>query len=367
MKKKFFSKLILLSCLVFGLSLCIKFFIYQPMQLVPATWGSERLYHKTQYLKQHKEINTIFIGASQVLLHINPKEFDTIVSPQLHTQSFNLGENWFSASELFYVLDNIIEKDSLSFKYVFVELSKIKRPDLLNLNKTRVFYWYDWERYKFTITAAWNSRYSIVYRGATIASHTLGYIDNLINLSFLSEAIKFNEITKSNSPDFFLGPYRNGYLIPNFNPSVKVENLLNDFKQQPNHFLKDSSVIVSKRKISEIEFAKFDTLQIKNISYNKFYLKQINLMIDKYQRKGIKLIFFLAIRLDRNHYEEVLPLFKGIPVENKFEISDARKYPDLYAARYSYDITHLNPEGAKIYTSLLAQKFLEKKILHSDK
>jgi lysophospholipase L1-like esterase len=40
-------------------------------------------------------------------------------------------------------------------------------------------------------------------------------------------------------------------------------------------------------------------------------------------------------------------------------LSDAKKYPEFYIAKNSFDGKHLNNKGAKIFTKLLAEKFIE--------
>jgi hypothetical protein len=363
MEIKFIRKFAMIMMLAAIVCMMLNFIVYRNLLPLHFLWGSERLYHKEQFLKKN-DYNTVFIGASQVMQQINPQIFDSIVSPALQTKTFNMGENWFSASELYHALNLITANDSLKLKYIFIELTKIKRPDLFNLNKPRVYYWYTYNDYKFTVNATLDSRYSIIYKAATIAAHTLGYFDNLIALGYGTEALTFNNVTRNNNNGMALGPYGNGYLIPHYNSTEPADVQLKRIAEKPNPFLKDSSAITSKRKISEQEFLKFEKTNSLPEKYNKYYVNFLTEMIETYQRKGIKIIYFVPIRLDRNHYEEILPVFKSLPETNKMEVSNANLYPDLYMASTSYDVTHMNVEGAKIYSGYLAKKFLSSPQLH---
>lgn len=363
MEIQFIKKFLLTALLAVFFCIALHLTVYKNLLSMHYLWGSERLYHKEQYLKQ-KNYNTIFIGASQVMQQINPQVFDSVVGPSLNTKTFNMGENWFSASELYHALNLITANDSLKLKYIFIELTKIKRPDLFNLNKPRIYYWYTYDDYKFTVNATLDSHYGFIYKAATISAHTLGYFDNLIALGYGTEALTFNNVTRFNNNGMALGPFGNGYLIPHYNSTEPAYVQMKRITEKPNPFLKDSSAITSKRKISEQEFLKFEKSNSQTEKYNKYYENFLTDMIHTYEKKGIKIIYFLPIRLDRSHYEEILPVFNALPETNKMEVSNANIYPELYMAANSYDVTHLNIEGAKIYSALLAQKFLSTTALH---
>ena len=64
-------------------------------------------------------------------------------------------------------------------------------------------------------------------------------------------------------------------------------------------------------------------------------------------------------RVDLNQYNELIPQFTNIHPAHRIEISDGRKYPELYLAANSLDRKYLNTEWAKIYTSILATKMNE--------
>ncbi len=108
--------------------------------------------------------------------------------------------------------------------------------------------------------------------------------------------------------------------------------------------------------MSAKQFAKFDDYPELLNNYNYFYGEALNKMIIKAKENGIHLVFLLSPRIDYNQYNELIPLFNHIDEHHRIEISDARKYPQLYSAAYSFDDTHLNEEGADIYTAILARK-----------
>jgi hypothetical protein len=91
---------------------------------------------------------------------------------------------------------------------------------------------------------------------------------------------------------------------------------------------------------------------------NKAHLQQINRLVQFCKNKGTLLFFLLAPNMGRKN-NVVIQLFNGIDSSHRIELSDAKKYPELYSRDNSFDGKHLNLQGAKIFTKLLAEKFIE--------
>ncbi len=360
--RKFLIHLCLFLFLLIGASLMLHYLVYPKLHLTGYSWGSDLIHKKKLFLNKNKNnFNTVFFGSSYTFRQINPAVFDSVVNkknPGLHVRSFNFGVNWLSSSELLFLLDNMVKTDSFQMKTVFVELQKIKMPDYENFFTTRVKYWYTWEGFWFTIKAAWSSNFPFYVRAAIIISHVVNYISHLFNLGYVTEAAEFSTMqNNSDSMEDYIGKNQNGFV------SLAEQQIINkrvdDGKEsfRTNRFLKDTSVVTKRMFISKKTFQHFEDEPQLLKNYNHVFSGRLNVLIKRYQVKGIQLIFFLPPRLDRLHYYEVIPLFNAIDEQHRINMADARTYSEFYIAKNSFDVTHMNEDGAAIYSRDFAEQF----------
>lgn len=358
--KKFFLSLSLYSLVLVVISLALYKWVYPSFHLTPYSWGSDYLHKKRLAVLADKEpCNVLFLGASTTLRQVDPMLFDSLVNAAdagLKQHSFNMGTNWMASSELIHIYRGLTEIDSLRLEYVFIELQKIKMPDYANFFTTRIKYWYTLNNFLFTVKAAWNSSFSFAYKMAIIVKHVINYSAALLNLGYVTEALHFKtNLDNRNEPDKFLGPERRGFI------GLSKEEMLREnqgirFKARQ----LDTMLVYHRKQISEKAFNEFEK-NGKLYHLNTYYLQQLNSLIKESEKKGIKVIFYLNPRMDRAHYAEILPIFHSLPANNRFNLSDARHYPEFYIAENSFDITHLNKKGAALYTQALAENFLKLK------
>ena len=91
-------------------------------------------------------------------------------------------------------------------------------------------------------------------------------------------------------------------------------------------------------------------LHQKESKFNPVYYDKMMELIDKSNQKGIKLIFVLpAVRLTNG----MMAVFNALPAENKIEICDPIKYPELYERENWIDPVHLNKIGSEFLTKYL--------------
>lgn len=358
--KKFFIKLTLISALIFIVSRILGVLVYPSLNLTPWSWGSEIIDQKKNWLSQHRdEYNMLVIGSSRVYRQVDPEILDSLVSGPAKVKSFNFGVNWLFAPESFYVLDNLVEKEGLNYNYVIIELSKIRSIDFANFHTTRTIYWSDFNNFKFAINAIWASNFSLLEKTATILAYGVSYVDKMINLGYITEALSFKSKHEINAGFPDIGDKRNGYSALETQP--KGSTLIEEENTEERHkkFLADTAAVTRRLKMSTDQFEKFEKNPQLLKRYNKYYADHLNKMIDEAKKNGTHLVFLMSPRVDRNQYNELIPLFKNIHPTHRIEISDGRKYPELYVAANSFDETHLNSEGAKIYTTILATKMNE--------
>ncbi|MEP7170390.1 MAG: hypothetical protein ABI855_13550 [Bacteroidota bacterium] len=348
-------KILLLFFIVLTASILIRKFIDERLHILPYSYSDHYIHLKSSYLTIHKkDFNSVFIGSSHVFRQFDGHLFDSLAGNDRHLHSFNFGIQGLAASELFYLSDHLLEnykknaggKHVLPIKYLFVELSKITFPDHLNLNTTRMYYWYDWNYYTFTLKAIFNSKNNLFpFKIAIAAMHSVGFLDKQFNFSYFNDVNNFylrekyvNKVIENSKSNY------NGYA-----PRVKTLKKL----------LADTSSLTLRKNGSAEQFQKYENNPELLKNYNKAYLSKLKETIQKFNSEGIQVIFVFMPFSEKTQYDEIIPLLNQIDSNHKIELADSRKYPELYYAANAADETHLNIKGAKIFTSLLARKFEE--------
>jgi hypothetical protein len=336
-------KSVLLFSIILIISVALKKVIYRPLKLFPYYYAADDIYQKNTWLVRHEEnFNTVFMGSSHVFRQFETPLFDSLTSSvEQPVKSFNYGIQGLAASELFYLSDHLVKKNP-PIKYLMIELTKITFPDHVNLHTTRIFYWYNYQTYSFTLKAIFDSKNTTFPLKIAIATmHTLGLIDKCLNFGYMGDINNFY------------------YRKKRVNDKISSINNYNGFTPRRELLPKQSDIngIRLRGKASADQFQKYESNPGLLKNYNKEYLAEINKIINVYSKKGIEVIFVFAPRADKDQYDEVIPLLNQIDKQHKIEIADSRKYPEFYSLDNSADQTHLNKNGSRIFTTVLANEF----------
>ncbi len=357
------SKPFLFLLLVGAASLWLHFCIYPRAGLTSPTWGSDRIYHKAIFLKRHaQQFDAVFIGSSMVFRQVNPAVFDSaymaLTGDEIH--SFNFGVNWLGASELLYLMEELTKESTFRPRVVFAELQKIKMPDYGNFFTTRVIYWYTWEGFLFTVRGAWHSGFPLYTRLGTIVAHVINYAGSLLNLGYLTEAFRFrNTVEETMDGTGFLGPDNNGFISLDYQQELNRKDDPERVSRRNRMFLEDTSLVTRRNWVYAKVREAFDADPSLNDKVNTAYSKRLNSLVLSFAELGTRLVFFVPPRLDRKQYFEVLPVLNSLPAKNRMNLADPARYPEFYLARYSFDVTHMNAEGARVYSCALAAAWAE--------
>jgi hypothetical protein len=92
---------------------------------------------------------------------------------------------------------------------------------------------------------------------------------------------------------------------------------------------------------------------------NKAELEMALYIISKFADKGTHLVFILNPRQNLDKLPEKLALFNALPAENRIDLADPFKYPELFTIENSANLNHYDPAGAQIFTDDLAGAFNE--------
>ncbi|MEM8892584.1 MAG: hypothetical protein AAGD28_31675, partial [Bacteroidota bacterium] len=112
-------------------------------------------------------------------------------------------------------------------------------------------------------------------------------------------------------------------------------------------FFADTTVLSSAKERAFLSYMELNPAQ----AINQPHMRRLEDLMAKSKAKGIHLVFVLSPRV---YAPDLLAMMQQLPAEHKIDLSDPRKFPEFYQAKYSFDDMHLNHQGAMCYTESLA-------------
>ena len=337
--KKLTFKLILLLLIVISINQLMIYWL-------PFGWGDKRMYVKYKFYREHADdYNTLFLGTSRTYRHIAPQVVDANVSEDLNIKSFNLGMQAYSFPRPHLLLKHTLENKPPNLQYVILEISHFgDNPGSENLHTTQVKYWYNLEYTLFYLRYVAHTPRNPLRKLRIYNRHVMTLFEKYFNigmgvdiLDLMIEA-DFDEAQKS------LGVNHNGFYPLD-------EETGDEYRARREAIISDPNMVVRRKN----ESRQMLNASPNNQAYNPVYLEKIQELLELSEAHNVKLIFYLPPRLGRD-YEQLLPLLKQIPDENKIILADPDLYPEFYRLDKTYDIAHLNYEGAILFSELLAEK-----------
>jgi hypothetical protein len=300
-------------------------------------YGNPDYKEKHDYLTTHEtEFNAIILGSSRLYRQINPQILDSLLN-EFSFKAFNLAAPATYNPETYYLYEKFLQESHSNIKYAIVELQQINEIPKNNLLTTRNYYWHNLEFLNFSISYILGSKYPELNKRSLISSYAVSFLVNIVN------PFKYKIPLEENSRSC-LGKKKDGYLPLDDQSSQASRHL---------SFKNDTSVLFGRISISKISFEHTHH----EASLNKVHLKKLIDLLERSKAKGITLYFIIPPKLPA--YDELLALKEALPSENVIEIADYNKYNNLYQAKYSFDVGHLNKAGASLFSEYLAQKIIQ--------
>ena len=309
---------------------------------LPFYWGNTTAKIKTEYLIKHQNnFNTVFFGTSKFYWQVNTSLFDSLTGYK--TKSFNYGIDGIKEPEIFYYIDNILDRDT-NIKNVFIEAFDIGiSPDISNLNTLRLKYCFDTKSWIFTTKSIISSSYPLNDKLYSLFFYTVNYFEWLSKFDMLKDVVKEGTYTV-NITDY-LGANNDGF--------VSIE------KRSPGkHLIGDSSNAPSL--LLKVKQANTELFQHPlNIPNNDAYFSSLKQEIIKIQQKNINVFLILEPRCNEPQLINIIPSFIKLNQHGlaKFNLADATIHPEFYDPDNVFDAYHLNKNGAILNTQELADSF----------
>lgn len=297
----------------------------------------------SHYIKNQNRYNTVVLGSSRMYRHFNPVIFDSFLADESFS-TFNMGAQGTHNPEIYFLYNKLLDNiDDKSLKYAFIELQPLMEIDDRNLATVRNYYWLDIKYTFFALKYLLVSDYPGYVKSQQIGRFLQSYVLKLLDYK------RYIMVTlPQRDTEALLGRNKDGIYFVEEHMRDAVHGKGN-FMNRRNEFLRDTNQLSIKRESST---KKYSPENLKD-GVNLVHLGMLEQILNHSKAKGIHLFFVIPPRL--SDYREVRAIAQCFPAEQVIDVSDANKYPSLYRAAYTFDMGHLNEEGANRFTEYLAR------------
>ena len=319
--------------------------------LLPYPWGDPALKAKLEHFIDHNEpYDAVFIGSSYTYRQISPKVFDRELGALGRaSRSFNLGIDGMHLPATGYLVEHLAERDLPSLRTIYLELGRFTSAVDSDIDhSTPAKFWrtpaltgsmirFLWQRpdksfgakvYQTARLAGIQLEAGLhIGQGAAMVSHWLG-------------------LDRSESRRA-LGPDRDGfYAVDRQVLELTGAPLSNRFLRNP----EAAGVLETLRRSSQEAF------EADLGPANREGLSVLRALMASVQAQGRRLVFVVPPRMGER-YGHLRPLLPHLPEDRVIQrLADPRLHGSLYALEDSADRGHLNEQGARRFSRLLAQE-----------
>ena len=354
--KKFIKHFILTISIFWAISVLITVSIYTCFKrdFYANYEVNEIVIKQDVFAKSPAKINTIFLGGSQVYRQIIPSVFDSLTN----NTSYNLGYPGLFFPRSYEALDEALKtKRAADIKNIFIELAPPDRMTF-NYNNNPYVYSFDFKTYEQTISSCtspnldkkekaltfgfWNVLLFYKYSGFAVSKYVnlLLHTNPVAQPDTLTET-RYRKIVANNEGFVDLNTQKK-----QLNMGSKKIGELNAFKEEGLAIMKAMT-------------ARYPSTKPKPEKVNMF-AQYIMDYATHLQQEGKNVYFIVGPReltfVKYGLAQKRILVQHGFKV---FDLSDPKLYPQFYSYDYSFDLLHLNYEGAVLYTQTLANLLKE--------
>jgi hypothetical protein len=288
------------------------------------------IFPKWSYFQKHRDrIDVLFLGSSRFYHQIIPPQFDTAVGK---VRSFNFGYDGMWPPESFYLLRQILALRPAQLKWVVIDLMDINTQlDERNNSTLRMAYWHDLAHTRLAFRDILESKFNPGQKFNLLAQHGRHCFSQILNLGRGADLLQQRLEGKKPRKKPYLWEATAGYEA---GPARGMEGKLRDGF------------------VTTVERLK---LGLAPMPVRPVFRDALRDLIADIRRAGAEPIFVIAPTINgRENFTEIPDGATVIP------LNDPAKYPELFNPDKHYDAWHLNEKGAVDFTTLLAEKFVER-------
>lgn len=317
--RKFLKKFILAFCLYLCLTVVVR-------QFVPFYFGNDQLTEKFKLFNAYSDkFNTVFFGPSTINRHIIPYSFDKATRNQ--TTSFSLAADATPFAERSYLVENFMNQYEI--KNIFLQVSHSANINENNMHTLRSVHYHDLKRL----------RYFFAYRSSNfeeLKKNILSFFENGLFMFRLKHLLASEYKLKEYS-------FKNRGYLPMDEGDINEYGQNRNFARQQEKY--ESAIAKG------LNFTK--PKNIKTNSSDRAIINECKRLEKVAEAKGVNL-YFVFLPSDILYY-------KAEGLKNKLYLGDGPDFIEYFDFENRYNFSHLNENGAELFTERLAKKFLESK------
>jgi hypothetical protein len=268
---------------------------------------------------------TVFVGASVVYRHIDPMLFDTeLRRAAIPSRSFNLGAPAMTFGEAEYWVRKVLSWHPARLKYLIIDATLVQLEATENLLSARFIAWHDLPATRLSIATTLASSHPLATRSKFVVGDVRALLYNATAVGAVSQ-------TWTETEDYLVG--NEGFAPLGLLGSPQELERQARLRTHLNRYL---------RRVNELRTSEPD--------YPDEDRRMLSLIVDECRSHGVTPIVISAPVLWNSRIDVNAPVF---------DFRDPDRYPELYDLAFRFDEEHLNAQGAQLYTSLVAKRFIE--------
>jgi len=303
--------------------------------IAPKGWGNYVLETKWSYLdndKKGKEVDLFFVGSSRIYRHIDPDLFDS----QAGTHSYNLGSPDSNLVAHIQVIEQLLESNRHSPQTIVLELQHLPRINDVNRHKFGAYYGHDLTRAQLACSFFLKKK-----DYAQASEHLNAGVDNFFKTGAL---IRVARCIVSDVGSIAQVSRRSGF-VP-LDDEVNVSGIA----ERRANFLANKSDLEKRIKACKAE--RKSPRELDNA--DSFLVEELISLAERCDAKNVVLIFLLPPRA-----MGLVSVFNELPDGKKLDLGDPNVYPAFYDVGSTFDVGHLDHNGANAFSDALASKFCD--------
>jgi hypothetical protein len=317
-------------------------------RVLPGGSGLDKREPKFDYFAEHRdEFNLLFIGSSRTFRGFVPKLFDQLThTAGVETHSFNFGLPGANAVDAQHTLGRVLALAPRHIDFVLVDPEGFSVvPDDRNFRARSVIDWHEFAITRLVSEYVFESDRSAQDKASLLYSHWSSCAYNLSNvgrgLRWVDESLGLRPSPETVAE--MLGPDRDGYAPQGEEGSELGKRGQRFRKKKADEYLAQVE-----------EFRKQTT---SNRPPAPEALALYRRIVERSQALGARVIFVIQPALYRQ--DDLIRAHERGDVPQLLRYDDPDRFPELYDVEHRYDATHLDDDGARVFTKLLARDFVD--------
>jgi hypothetical protein len=297
--------------------------------------------------EKDESINTLIFGSSRMYRQVNPLLFDSLMlGDNIH--SFNLATPATFVPESIHLLNAFIKsKNSEKIKYILYEMQTLGEIPEKKKSKIESYYWAHPNYLILALECIKISDWSKSKKLKSVYDQTINLIWKYVRLDKIKKLFENQDLKVQFIKTKGFEPLN----IDNIKYNNYAKRVYDKFHSDTSEIIKyiDSSI-------------KIETYQNYSKPKNYALCKSLSNLHTLAKQKNIQLFFVVPPRLTTGEYEQIMSCNCVLSPNSIIELANYNKYPQLYLAKNTFDIGHLNETGSELFTQYLANSLLD--IIH---